>query len=251
MIRWLWVVVLWFGANTAAADRYVVGTESINFYPHFNFTQQGKPGFAQAVFKRFAQYSGHQFEFVPLPVKRLYYESEGDIDLVYPDHPEWVQYQDVAHKRFFSQPVVGNLGTTWVQPSNRHKTLSQVRSLAIIHGFTPEAWMHHQGREELRFIDVPDPESAIGVLLLGRVEAADLEYNVARHILRKQGRTGDAQVAVHLPLNIGTYHLSTTKHPALIEQFDQFLHNHRQELKALKKRFGIVEKPSGIIPPLR
>lgn len=223
------------------ADRYLIGIEAINFYPHYDFSADSEGGFANEVFALFAEISGHELEMVPLPPKRLYHELDRRMDFIYPDHPRWVQYQGTAPQRYFSQPVTGNLGTAMIRPQLADAGPEDIRSVAIIHGFTPVAWLS-RAADRIELIQVPDAQSAIGLVLKGRVDAADVEYNVGSHILRQMGRESDLLPALNLPYTLGSYHLSAVKHPRLIRQFDEFLSDHRAEIQRLKDKYQIKER---------
>lgn len=220
---------------------YRVGTEAIDFYPHYNFTATGKPGYANLVLQQFADYAGLQLEFKPLPVKRLYHEIDRLVDAVYPDHPRWVHYQGTAPERYFSQPVAAAVGTALVRQQRESIDTAQVRSLAIIHGFTPIAWFGIREQYRFRIIEVPDAETALRLLLSDRVDVVDLEYNVARYQLSRLASQQDIAVAVHLPYTLGQYHLSSASNPALIQCFNQFLQQYQSQLRALKVRFGLTD----------
>ncbi|ALS99933.1 substrate-binding periplasmic protein [Lacimicrobium alkaliphilum] len=235
------------------AERYLIGIEAINFYPHYDFSPDSEGGFANEVFVLFAEISGLKLEMVPLPPKRLYHELDRRMDFIYPDHPRWVQYQGTAPQRYFSQAVTGNLGTAMIRPQLADARPEDIRSVAIIHGFTPVAWLSRSA-DRIDLIEVPDAQSAIGLVLKGRVDAADVEYNVGSHILRQSDREGDLLPALNLPYTLGSYHLSSVKHPQIIEQFDKFLLEHQTEIQRLKSKYRIKERleqlPQGRVSPI-
>ena len=222
-------------------QHYRVGTEALDFFPHYNFSGEGVAGYGNQVLERFAEFAGIELTFKALPVKRLYHEIDRMVDAVYPDHPRWVQYQGVAPDRAFSLPVATAVGIAWSRASTPELETSQVRSLAIIHGFTPIAWFGIRDRYPFRIIEVPDAKTALRLLLSGRVDAVDLEYNVARYQFQQMEAMTGAVVAERLPYTLGQYHLSSANRPELIRCFDQFLKQHQQELAELKATFGLIE----------
>ncbi|WP_088331414.1 transporter substrate-binding domain-containing protein [Lacimicrobium sp. SS2-24] len=228
------------------AERYLLGIEAINFYPHYDFSAPHQNGFANEVFALFAEMSGYDLVMVPLPPKRLYHELDRRVDLIYPDHPRWVQYQGTAPARYFSQAVTGNLGTAMIRPEFAMARTEDIRSVAIIRGFTPVAWLS-RAKDRIELIEVTDAQSALGLVLRNRVDAADVEYNVANHLLRKMGKAGALVPAMNLPYTLGSYHLSSATHPQVITQFDDFLHKHRQQIEQLKARYQILDRPDHLL----
>lgn len=226
-----------------AAKRFIIGTEDINFYPHYDFTSEQGQGFANDVFRLFAQEYGYQFSFQPLPVKRLYHELDNLVDFIYPDNPNWAKFQGSQQQRVFSEPLVLNWGTTLVLPQNKQIELAQVRTLAVIHGFTPVAWLALKPDNKFKFYEVPNAVTAINMVLRGQLDAADVEYHVARHILARQQQSDALVVADNLPVTRVHFHLSTIRHPQVLEQFNQFLQTHQKQIAELKAGYDFTDSP--------
>lgn len=222
-------------------SQYRIGTEALNFYPHYNFSGEGPLGYGNMVLARFAEFAGIELQFKALPVKRLYHEIDRLVDAVYPDHPRWVHYQGVSVQRYFSEPVATAVGTSLVQASQQAIPLTHVRSLAIIHGFTPVAWLSIQPEHRFRILEVADPPTAVRLLLAGRVDVVDLEYNVARYQLQLVEQLPRAVVPRQLPYTLGHYHLSSANSAELIDCFNLFLQQNQPELAALKATFDLMD----------
>lgn len=226
---------------TLAQKQFTVGTEDLNFYPHYDFTAADSGGFANEVLRLFATTHGYQFSFQPLPVKRLYHELDNLVDFIYPDNPNWAKYQSSQASRLFSDPVIYNLGSTMVLPENQHIHLTQFRTLAVIHGFTPTAWLSLRDQYRFKLYEVPNAVSAINLVLRGQLDGADVEYNVAQHILRGQQQEGALVVAQYLPVTRVSFHLSTTRHPQVLQQFNRFLLSHQDQIDALKLKYQLTD----------
>ncbi|MDX5406569.1 MAG: transporter substrate-binding domain-containing protein [Chromatiaceae bacterium] len=230
------------GQPTALAQtQFVVGTEDLNFYPHYDFTSTDSTGFANQVLRLFAEHYGYKLIFQPLPVKRLYYELDNLVDFIYPDNPNWAKYQGSQASRIFSEPLIYNLGTTLVLPANKQITLEQFRTLAVIHGFTPTAWLALHGQYRFKLYEVPNAASAVSLVLRGQLDGADVEYNVAQHILRQQQQEDALVVAQNLPMTRVAFHLSTIRHPEVLQQFNHFLLSHQAEITALKQKYQLTD----------
>ena len=237
----IFILCLLCSATVKAQREFIVGTEDINFYPHYDFTSVDSTGFANEVLQLFAGKHGYRFSFQPLPVKRLYHELDGLVDFIYPDNPNWVKYQGVQASRNFSDPLIYNLGTTLVLPANKDISLSRFRTLAVIHGFTPTAWLNLRSEYRFKLYEVPNAVSALNLVLRGQLDGADVEYNVAQQILREQQQDGALVVASQLPMTRVSFHLSTIRHPQVLLQFNRFLLSHEQQIDALKQKYQLSD----------
>jgi polar amino acid transport system substrate-binding protein len=237
----LGIAMLFCAASTSAQQAFIVGTEDINFYPHYDFTRADSNGFANEVLKLFAAEYGYSFSFQPLPVKRLYHELDNLVDFVYPDNPKWARLQTADAARVFSEPLIYNLGTTMVLPQHKNMRLAQFRTLAVIHGFTPTAWLSLRDQHRFKLYEVPNAVSALNLVLKGQLDGADVEYNVAQQILREQNQEGALVVAEQLPMTRVSFHLSTARHPQVLQQFNRFLLSHQAQINALKQKYQLIE----------
>lgn len=237
------LLCLLLSSHAYAAQRFIIGTEDINFYPHYDFTSVQGQGFANDVLRLFAEEYGYQFSFQPLPVKRLYHELDNLVDFIYPDNPNWAKFQGSQQQRLFSEPLVQNWGTTLVLPKNKQLELAQVRTLAVIHGFTPVAWLALKPDNKFKFYEVPNAVTAINMVLKGQLDAADVEYHVARHILARQQQSDALVVADKLPMTRVNFHLSTIRHPQVLAQFNQFLLTHQNEIAQIKAGYNLADSP--------
>lgn len=235
-------VLCLINSQAAAAQRdFTIGTEDINFYPHYNFTHVDSNGFANEVLQLFAGEYGYRFSFQPLPVKRLYHELDNLVDFIYPDNPNWAKFQGSQARRTFSDPLIYNLGTTLVLPANKDISLSQFRTLAVIHGFTPTAWLNLRSEYRFKLYEVPNAVSALNLVLRGQLDGADVEYNVAQQVLREQQQEGALVVASQLPMTRVSFHLSTIRHPQVLQQFNSFLLSHDEQINALKQKYQLTD----------
>jgi polar amino acid transport system substrate-binding protein len=220
---------------------FIVGTEDINFYPHYDFTAADSSGFANDVLQLFAAEYGYRLSFQPLPVKRLYHELDNLVDFIYPDNPNWARFQTSQSDRMFSDPLIYNLGTTLVLPAQKDITLDQFRTLAVIRGFTPTAWLSLRDQYKFKIYEVPNAVSALNLVLKGQLDGADVEYNVAQHILRTQQQEGALVAAQKLPITRVSFHLSTSRHPQVLMQFNRFLLSHQAQILALKQKYQLTD----------
>ncbi len=250
MKHWLASVLLCWSALVAAEPRtIVVGIEQIDYYPHYDFSAGQQRGYFYDLMQLFGKKNGVQIRFTALPVKRLYQEANNNIDVVYPDNPNWQQYMVAEYSKTFSDPVIYTLGSTMVLPENRQMPLEKFRSLAVIHGFAPHRWLELQPRYKFRIVDVADSASALGLVLKGRVHGASIELNVANEYLRRQGQSGALVAAEQLPFTELPFLLSSVNKPELIIEFNRFLQTHPLEIQQLKQKYQLLEHRSQLKTP--
>jgi ABC-type amino acid transport substrate-binding protein len=228
-----------FVASAAENKVYTVGTQSISYKPHYDFNSPETDSFAEALLQLFAAEQNIQFKVVVLPTKRLNLEAQ--VDFIYPDNPLWRHEQQHDPKQFFSRSAVNILGTTMVLAQRKHLPLNKVKSIAVPRGFTPDHLLKIQTEYGFELVETPDAESALKMVLLGRVDAADVELNVANALLTKLGQTGALVPGAALPFAQVGFHLSSAHHQQLILAFDRFLLSHKQQIQQLKQQYQLQE----------
>ncbi len=84
------------------------------------------------------------------------------------------------------------------------------------------------------------PDNLIRMAMAGRVTVFNLAEPVAKYHFRKLGVEGRFEPARNLMPQINSqYHLSSMKHPELIEAFDRFLQDQQTEVNALLEHYGL------------
>ncbi|WP_337880352.1 transporter substrate-binding domain-containing protein [Rheinheimera sp.] len=227
----------------AVAKEYLIGIEQLDYYPHYDFKSAQPRGYIYDLIQLYSQWSGDSFRFVPLPVKRLYADAMELTDFVYPDNSAWQAHLAVAGQpeKIFSDPVIYTLGSTMVRPENAAMQLEQFKVLAHIHGFSPTLWAPLLSQYKIRILEVPDAEFALKMTLRGRVDGANVEYNVAAYHLAQMKQSGALVAGQSLPFSNLAFHLSTQKHPEQIRRFNRFLQEQAAAVKALKQRYALIE----------
>lgn len=225
------------------AKIYVIGIEQLDYYPHYDFKSAQPRGYFFDLIELYSKWSGDKFQFKALPVKRLYKDSAELTDFVYPDNLAWQPHLDIDQDlpKFYSAAVIYTLGSTLVLPEKRLMQMADFKVLANIHGFSPTLWFKLKDKHKFKILDVPDAESALRMALRGRVDAANVEYNVAQYHLKQMQAERQLVMAEHLPFTNLAFHLSTQKHPEQIRRFNQFLIEQQDKIQQLKQRYGLVE----------
>lgn len=141
---------------------------------------------------------------------------------------------------FFSKALTGIIGSTVVRKGESAIELAEVRSIAVPRGFTPDHLLAVQHKYQFDLVETRDALSALQMLLKNRVDAADVEWHVAQHLLQKLAQPDAAEIGRLLPLASVGFHLSSREHGDLLRQFDQFLKQYHAEISALKNRYQLL-----------
>ena len=218
------------------AETYLVGVENIEYMPHFSVVGSEYVGFARELLDAYANDRGHHFRYKPLPIKRLNIELiEGKIDFKYPDNPKW-RGRDIS-KLTFSAPVF-----QYVEGANVPPELygTEVRTLAIIRGFTPIPYLEGIERGLVEVTEHNSLRAAVRFVLLGRTDAVYGERHVVQYYLRHlMGKPGALVFDDSRPLARDHYHLSSATQPDMLNDFSQWLQENRHKIAVLKNSFGL------------
>lgn len=222
----------------ATAGEYVVGTENIGYYPHYNVNENGEyEGFGRDILDRFAADAGHTFVYKPLPVARLMDEHlKGNLDFKYPDNKNWSSGAREGLKIYYSDPIVG-----FIDGVAAPETIDELNSLSTVNGFTAWAYFDQINSGEIKLHKQSDIAQLIRFVLAGRAQGAYFNIDVLKYHLRESGQQGALKFQEHLPYDASNYHLSTLSHPEVIKEFNQWLSNNSDVVEALKDKYQLSQ----------
>ncbi|MBB6520539.1 transporter substrate-binding domain-containing protein [Pseudoteredinibacter isoporae] len=224
-----------------AANHYKIGTQNFDYSPQYNFIARKDKGFAWAVLEAFAKQENINFEYVPLPLRRLQDElKRGSIDFIYPDNVRWLQGED-SHpsNKIFSRALTMATYGTMVHQRREGEGAEKFRSVAFPKGFTPTKWRILLQQKPLQLVETSTPELALKMVLRNRVDGADIEYNVTQFILNKLGQPGKLVMDDTLPITVVGFRVSTIRHKEMINKLNTFLIENQALIERLKKRYKI------------
>ena len=227
----------------ATPKQFIVGVENLNFFPIYATKEKSLSyhGFAKDLLELFARESNYLFYYKPLPIKRLLRDFiKKQIDLKFPDSKFWSAKQKKAFNITYSDPVVTIRGAVMTIPEKSGiKKTPYV--MGIILGFTPWQFTRKIEMGEIKLQYVPTAKILFRLAMKGRIDGAFTELSVPRYYLKKIGKEG-ALVADQSMLKIvpETYHISSIKHPKIIQKFNRFLNKNKKVIKELKKRYNIL-----------
>ena len=225
-----------------------VGIANINYYPHHLFNDTESDGYIFDLLLEFEANSNYQINYVPLPIKRLKHRffSQQNIDVLYPYNPNWHKKQGKNIALIYSAPIVGIIGGTMVLKENVGRGLDEFQILGVPRGFTPIEWFKLQQQKKVSIVEVATALDALNMVLRGRVDGADVEYNVAKHLLSKMKQRGKLTMDPSLPYSLVDFHFVTINKKQFIKDLNEFMKQNPDTIRKIKKRFDLKESLSGL-----
>ncbi|MFZ5958535.1 substrate-binding periplasmic protein [Pseudomonas knackmussii] len=226
----------------ALAQTYVVGVENLAFLPHYSTDAQGRyQGFARELLDQFAASAGVQLEYRPLPVSQLLPSLlTGEVDLKYPDNPDWAGEEKAGHRLRYSQPVVQYVDGVLVAPERVGHGVTVLKRLAVVDGWSPRGYEKAIDSGGVERLPSGDLRQMIQQALKHEADGAYFNVVVATYYLDNiRARPGALVFDPSLPHTRSSFRLSSERHPELIQRFDRFLIEHAADVAALKARYGV------------
>lgn len=226
----------------AEKPTYVVGVENIDHYPHYALKDTQWVGLGRDILDAFAQKYGYTFKYTPYPLKRLMtYNWEQRIDLMFPDNHLWSADQKKNAPIVYSDPFVDVVEGTMVLPGKSGKGIGQIHTLGTVLGFTAYSYEQYIKTGQVVIEYAPDTINNLKKALAERVDGAYLAVDCAHHILRTTLKDqGTLVFDPTLPYDKYAYLLSTTKHPQLIKEFNQFIQDEHDLINRLIQQYQIL-----------
>jgi hypothetical protein len=224
------------------AEELVIGVEDIAYYPYFDFTSE-KMTFSKTVLNKFAEDNGLQIRYLPLPIKRFSkWLFDDDIDFKFPDNRRWQDQRNTKKVEiYFSENVVYMTAGTVILDKHKDKKEDFFKSIGTITGFHPILWLNQIEQGKVRIIEDTSPKVLVNQLTHNIVDGLDIDLAVANHHLRELALSDKLTISPNTQKQVFSYQLSTTKHPAVIKQFNQWLIANKGFVSEVKKSYGILQ----------
>lgn len=238
------LTLLFANINLAISQEFIIGVEEVSYYPLYDFSAAGtnKPSFSKDLLTTFFEQHDYSYRFIALPIKRFNkWYIENSIDFKFPDNMRWRDGEQHKLNITFSQPVVKLMAGTYVLKSNAKFERDKIEKLATILGFVPTLWLDKIESGELQLIEDSTPFGIVKHILHGNVEATNIDANVIRYNLKLLGKPNAIVLNTNIKHEVFSYHLSSIKHPEVIEQFNSFLQKNSALLQQLKQKYDINE----------
>jgi ABC-type amino acid transport substrate-binding protein len=234
-------------SNLLHASTFTVGVEYLDYYPAYNYI--GKPSDASAskdILDDFAKKHGYKFEYVPLPVNRLYEKFlDGTLDFKFPDHVYWQKDLKGDRKIIYSEPVFEFIDGVLVRDPKTVKDPKGLKKIGSFRGFTIHDYKSNidAGQIEAKYYD--SFRELIMAGLKGSVDGVYLNIKVAEfymeQIKKEKPELGTLTFQDSLPFTRSAYHLSTLRHQKVMDQFNSYLKEQQDFIKKVTadRRVGL------------
>lgn len=224
-----------------AGQTFVIGVENQDYLPAYGLKNGQYHGFARELFDAFAKDRGYAFEYRALPVPRLYASFfNGQVDFKFPDNAHWKQDQRSGKSIIYSDPVLTYIDGVVVPVDRKGVAVDEIRTLGTVAGFTPWAWMDRVGAGKVRVSENASFEALVRQVVARRIDGAYANIAVVNYQLDKVlAMPGALTFATHLPYSRDHYHLSTTRHAVVIQEFNAWLKQNGGQVESMKKRHGV------------
>ncbi|AOE88258.1 substrate-binding periplasmic protein [Pseudomonas sp. TCU-HL1] len=244
-------VLLFLNLGICHAEPLRVGLESQDYLPYYR-ALPGDPaeGYAIALLQRFAISQGLSLELEALPINRLHrnLQTTDRLMLVFPDNPAWSRQLKGDTRMHYSRPAIRIVDGSLVLREHLGRGAESVRRLGTVRGFTPEAWQERLHNGQVQLVEASDIGSLVRMLLRLRIDAIYANPEVLHHYLDTNTNLGSdrLQLDPELPMARTAFHASSLNHPELLEAFDRFLIEQRDELAQLRRQHGLACGPSDL-----
>ena len=228
-------------ARPEEKTRYIVGVENQLYYPHYHYENNKFSGFARAILDRFADKNNYIFEYRALPVDELFQQLIArEIDFKYPDNPYWQHEVKEGVRVAYSDPVTPYFDGVSVLKERKGQGVKNLKKIGTIKGFTPLSYEYLIQTGKIELLESQSSLELIQWALSGKVDGIYANVDViAYQLLKKFNQLDTLTFDISLPYTASTYMLSTTNRPRVLKKFNRFLINESENIKKMKKDFGI------------
>jgi len=234
-----------FAFQTSATEReFTVVVQDYETFPPYSSYKNGRySGFNRELLDLFAASEGYEFNYLALPVKRLFFEFvNGTGDLKYPDNPQWQQAIKKGTAIVYSEPVVEYIDGIMVKPGNKGKPVDDVKKIGIVAGWTPWPYLGRKNDGSVEFLENSSYDGLLKQTMFGRNDGAYSNIAASQYFLKNVLLKPEALVFDDtLPHVRSSRRLSSINHPELVEQFNAFLVEHASEVQALKDQYSVED----------
>lgn len=240
--------LLWSLTGLAAAEPAThsqpilrVGVENLNYYPFYASDGKRFWGYARDLLDTFAQHSGYQLVYEPLPTHSLFelFLNSQRLDLKFPDNPRWSAEAKHHLSVHYSDSVVTAHEGLIVRRSQLSHTVDSLRSIGMVRGFTAHSYLPYLQTGQLKLVEAASLDGLLQDLAYGRIDGVYAEFQVARDRIKRLKLEDKLATNPNLPLDKNEFSLSSIRHPDVVNAFNRFLRENQSLVHALKRRYGL------------
>ena len=226
--------------NTLQKAKYRIGVSYVNGFPMFGLADTEDRGFGWSILELFAQANNIEFEYIVMPITRLQPSMDsGAIDFIFPDNPNWSSYRSNRIPNIYSGEVFSAISASFVRSENQTIMLDEVKTVAIPFGYTANTWFDPIQIYNIKSMPVRDLNTALYSIAQGTADAADVEYNIAQHLISQNSSLNGIVLNPSLPSRNVEYHVSSIKHIIVLEKLTAFIEKEKGSIALLRKHYSI------------
>lgn len=235
------ILFLLIALRPAQAEPYVVGVENIHYLPYYASEGDSYIGFAREFLDMFADETGIEFVYRPLPVSRLHLMFlRGRLDFKFPANALWSRELKKDVEVIYSDPVVPFIDGLIVQPELLGKGVDAIGRIGMVNQFTPTGWMDRINDGRILLVETAELSNVIRLGLIGRVDGIYANPVVVDHLLRSNFyKPGALIFDPTLPHTRSSYHMATQKHAGVIRQLNDWMADNVVNISRLKARYRL------------
>lgn len=232
------IILLAFSSSIFANREYTVGVEAIPFLPYSQVNQTKQySGYFKDILNKFGSQEGIKFNFVPLPINRLYTDFYNKkLDFKLPSNPYWQANIKTERKLkiTYSGPILSYIDG--VISAKDLKEIKDLKKLGIISGFTPWGYEEFISNKSIALKENPNVTGLLKQTALKRIDGAYTNIAVTMNVINQMpSLKGKIKFARDVPFIKSDYHLSTIKHKEIIKKFNLFLSKEKAYLDLIRK----------------
>lgn len=218
------------------------GVEITDYSPYYFLDhKQRYQGAARDVLDLFSNTLNIKPSYEPMTVPRLFNEFfKGNVDLKFPDHPLWYASSKSDVNVFYSDPIFQVNESLLVLHQPQHDIEAQdIKQVGGISGFITPGIAKNISNNEFEMVNIQKLDQLIHMLVSSRVQGVYFNENVALKLAKEMYPDKKLKRHPNFPTFKYAYHLSSIKHPELIQKFNDFLVSHKSQIARIKKRYGL------------
>ncbi len=241
---WSVGVFLAVSIMTASAEQktYTDVVQDYKELPPYSTYEDGTyGGFNRELLDLFAERKGYTFVYEAFPVKRLFHEFVNGVgDLKYPDNDKWALHIKKDNEIHYSDPVVSYVNGVLVKPDNLGAGLDTIEKLGLVAGWTPIGFQEQIENGQVSLLENNSYAGLLKQAITGRIDGAYSNVATSNHYLNNVlGQPAALAFDQSLPHVRSARLLSSTKHPELIAEFNEFLRDEADAIQELKLQYGV------------
>ena len=231
------------GMSSSYAEQYTVGVESIDYMPYYGVKNNQWRGYSKELLDLFGKKENIKITYEIRTVKQLYndYINKRKFDFKFPDNPYWESGLKKRVKLHYSAAVVLYTDAVMVKNENLNIGKNDIQSIGLVAGFTPPAqYLKMEQEKSLIIVRSDTLRNLVSQVIQGEIQGIYINTDVGK---RLAGKLTGGKTSIYfnnkLPYLLGSYQLSSIRHPGVIKRFDAFMTKESKHLARMKRKYGL------------